>query len=255
MQILLFFTLGLLVFPSQVFAVFWQGLAVAVFLSFVGRPLAVFFIMRIFKRPIKEAALVSWVGFRGAASIVFAIFPLVANIPVGPLLFNIVFFVAFFSVLVQGTSLVPLARKLGLTEKTGSVLTTFTDYRGDTFADLLGVKIPKDSEVVGMSIMELDIPPQILIVMIKRGKAVVTPRGHTTLQAGDVLMLASDSKEELLEIARMERFQPNIKRRYKEAPTESFDGSPREDISAFLTESEPSAVSEQSIIDSKNGNE
>lgn len=236
MQILLFFTLGLLVFPSQVLSVFWQGLAVAVFISFVGRPLAITLIMRAFKRPWKETALVSWVGFRGAASIVFAIYPLVAGLPSGALFFNIVFFVAFFSVLVQGTSLVPLAKKLGLTEKTGTVLTTFTDYRGDTYADLVGVKIPKDSEVVGMSIMELDIPPQILIVMIKRGKAVVTPRGRTTLEAGDVLMLASDSKEELLEIAKMERFQPRLKPKAAEEKPLLAETSSGEDISAFLSE-------------------
>ncbi|MCK7485147.1 MAG: hypothetical protein MZU97_06030 [Bacillus subtilis] len=100
-----------------------------------------------------------------------------------------------------------------MTETSKTTLTTFTDYRGDTYADLLGVKIPEDSEVVGKTIMELDIPERILIVMIKRGKAIVTPRGSTELQAGDVLMLASDSKQELLDIARMEQFQSAIKKR------------------------------------------
>lgn len=236
MQILLFFTLGLLVFPSQVMGVFWQGLLVALFISFVARPAAVTIVMRLFKRPWKETALVSWVGFRGAASIVFAIYPLVAGLPSGDLLFNIVFFVAFFSVLIQGTSLIPFAKKLGLTEKTGTVLTTFTDYRGDTYADLVGVKIPKDSEVVGMSIMELDIPSQILIVMIKRGRSVVTPRGHTTLEAGDILMLASDSKEELLDIAKMERFQPRLKIRVSKATPEGTDALADDDVSAILSD-------------------
>jgi potassium/hydrogen antiporter len=213
MQILLFFTLGLLVFPSQVIAVFWQGLAVALFLSFIARPLAVFAIMSLFRKPWKDQALVSWVGFRGAASIVFAIYPLVYGLASGPFLFNIVFFVAFFSVLIQGMSLIPLAKRLGLTETSKTTLTTFTDYRGDTYADLLGVKIPEDSDVVGKTIMELDIPERILIVMIKRGKAIVTPRGSTELHAGDVLMLASDSKQELLDIAHMEQFQSAIKKR------------------------------------------
>lgn len=213
MQILLFFTLGLLVFPGQVLDVIWQGLAVAAFLSFIARPVAVFMIMSFFKKSWKEMTLVSWVGFRGAASIVFAIYPLVSGLSSGSLIFNIVFFVAFFSVLIQGVTLIPLAKRLHLTENTNNVLTTFTDYRGDTYTDLLGVKVPMDSEVVGQTIMELDLPEHVLIVMIKRGKSVVTPRGHTELLAGDVLMLASDSRDELLEIAKMDRFQTAIKKR------------------------------------------
>jgi cell volume regulation protein A len=224
MQILLFFTLGLLVFPSQVFSVIWQGLAVAAFLSFVARPIAVFSIMSFFKKTWQEMTLVSWVGFRGAASIVFAIYPLVYGLSSGPLIFNIVFFVAFFSVLIQGMTLIPLAKKLHLTEKNSNVLTTFTDYRGDTYADLLGVKVPDDSDVVGQTIMELELPEKILIVMIKRGKSVVTPRGHTELQAGDILMLASDSREELLEIARMDRFQSTLKKKRIEIDTEDSNG-------------------------------
>ena len=211
MQIFLFFTLGLLVFPSQVIAVFWQGLAVAVFISFIGRPLVIWLIMSCFKRPLKEIALVSWVGFRGAASIVFAIYPLAAGLPSGVLIFNIVFFVAFFSVITQGTLLLPFAKKLGLIEPEGRHLTTFTDYRGDTFADLLSIQVPEDSIVVGKTIMEIDIPSHILIALIKRGDSVVTPRGHTVVKANDVLMLASDSKEELLRIAHMERFRPKLK--------------------------------------------
>lgn len=211
MQIMLFFTLGLLVFPSQVLDVVWQGLAVALFISFVGRPVAVWTIMSIFKRPLKETALVAWVGFRGAASIVFAIYPLTFHLPAGEFIFNIVFFVAFFSVLVQGTLLTPFAKWLGLTEQSNQVLTTFTDYRGDIYADLLGVRIPADSIAVGKTIVELDIPSHILIAMIKRGKSVVTPRGHTVIQANDILMLASDSKEELLAIAKMEQLQPRLK--------------------------------------------
>jgi cell volume regulation protein A len=200
MQILLFFTLGLLVFPSQVIGVFWQGLAIALFISFIGRPLAVFLIMTIFKRSLKEKALISWVGFRGAASIVFAIYPLMNALPSGELIFNIVFFVALFSVIVQGTFLVPFARKLGLTEDEGTVLKTFTDYRGDIYTDLLDMKIEHDSTAVGKKIRELKIPGEILIVMIKRGGKILTPRANTVIQANDILMLASDSKEELLSL-------------------------------------------------------
>jgi cell volume regulation protein A len=204
MQILLFFTLGLLVFPSQVLAVIWEGLAIALFLSFVARPIAVFFIMSWFKRPIKEIILMSWVGFRGAASIVFAIFVITSNLPndLGFYLFNIVFFVAVFSVLLQGTTMSWLAKRLGLTDVNTNVLTTFSDYRGDTYAELLHFDVQPQSPLVGKMIREIEIPAHLLIVMIKRKQSVVTPKANTTINAHDILLLASDDKQELLAFAK-----------------------------------------------------
>jgi cell volume regulation protein A len=206
MQILLFFTLGLLVFPSQVIGVFWDGLLIALFVSFIARPAAVFFIMRIFKRPFKEMVLLSWVGFRGAASIVFAIFVIMNQLEnnVGFYLFNVVFFVAVFSVLLQGTTLSLLANRLKLTENDGSLLTTFSDYRGDTFTELLNFTIPIYSQVLGKQIKELDIPSQILIVMIKRNKEIIIPKANTKIYGNDVLMLASDDKDQLAAFAHLE---------------------------------------------------
>ena len=217
MQIFLFITLGLLVFPSQIMAIAWQGLAVAFFISFIARPVATWFVMSLFKRPIKEIAFVSWVGFRGAASIEFAIFVLIAltnvNQPFGLFLFNVVFFVTFFSILLQGTTLASLAKLLGLTEKNNHVLTTFSDYRGDTYAELSSLKVEANSPMVGHEIHELDIPSHILIVMIKRLSKVVTPKANTIIQEGDILMLASDSKKDLIEVTRMAQFKPKKKRK------------------------------------------
>jgi cell volume regulation protein A len=217
MQIFLFFTLGLLVYPSQVLSVFWEGLAVAFFISFIARPIAVFIIMKLFKRSWKEMVLVSWVGFRGAASIEFTIFVLISlltiNSSFGPFLFNVVFFVAFFSVLLQGTTLTPLAKLLGLTEKNNNVLTTFSDYRGDTYAELSSIQVEPKAEMVGHAIRDLDIPDHILIVMIKRKSLVLTPKASTVIQSNDILMLASDSKKELIDVTKMAQFKPKRKRK------------------------------------------
>lgn len=200
MQILLFFTLGLLVFPSKLVEVALTGIAVAAFLTFVARPVAVFCVLSIFKRSIKERLLVSWVGFRGAASIVFATYPLTAGLPVADMIFNTVFFVALVSVLVQGTFFIPIARKLDLIGKEETVLKTFTDYSGEIHAELLEVKIPKGSSMEGKAIMDLDIPMDILIVMIRRDGKLITPRGATVLKAGDTMMIAGDNKVQLVEI-------------------------------------------------------
>lgn len=201
-QILLFFTMGLIIVPSQVGEVLYQGLIVALFISFVGRPLAVGIIMLLFRRPFKEILFVSWVGFRGVASIVFAILILTYNLPIGKTFFNIIFIVAFFSVVVQGTLLGPFAKWLGLVEPNNDPLTTFTDYRGDTYTDLLKVMVAADSAIVGKKVIECNIPENILITFIQRGKGIVAPRGNTVIEAGDILMLASDDKDELLALSK-----------------------------------------------------
>lgn len=200
MQILLFFTLGLLVFPSRLPDVAAEGIAVAAFLTFIARPIAIFCILAFFKRHFKEQLLVSWVGFRGAASIVFATYPLTVGLPVAEMIFNIVFFVALVSVLVQGTLFIPIAKKLGLIANEETVLKTFTDYSGEIHAELLEVNISKGSEMADKAIMDLDIPMDILIVMIKRNGKIITPRGATVLQVGDIMLMAGDSKAQLLEM-------------------------------------------------------
>ncbi|MDF2520836.1 MAG: cvrA [Clostridia bacterium] len=202
MQILLFFTLGLLVFPSRLPGIAASGFAVALFIIFIARPLAIFSILTFFKRPVKEQMLVAWVGFRGAASIVFATYPLTAGLAIADNIFNIVFFVALVSVLVQGTLFVPIAKKLKLIEEEGTVLTTFTDYSGELRTEMLEVNISDKSPMANKAIMDLDIPMSILIVMIKRGGKLITPRGATIIKAGDTLMIASDNKEELEELYR-----------------------------------------------------
>jgi len=199
MQILLFMTLGLLVFPSQLLSVALAGILTAAFLMFVARPIVVFLVLSVFKRPFKEELLVSWVGFRGAASIVFATYPLTAGLPMAEEIFNIVFFVALVSVILQGTLFIPFAKKLNLIEPNETILKTFTDYSGEIFAELLEVNIPEGSSMARKAIMNLDIPPDVLIVMIKRADKIITPTGKTVLQEGDTLMLAGDN-DLLLEI-------------------------------------------------------
>lgn len=194
MQILLFLTLGLLVFPSELPGIALAGMGTAAFITLVARPLAVFLVLTFFKRPVKEQLLVSWVGFRGAASIVFATYPLTAGLPVAGKIFNIVFFVALVSVLIQGTLFIPIARKLNLIGPEETVLKTFTDYSGEIQTDLLELNIPEGSSMADKAIMDLDLLPGILIVMIRRDGKMITPVGTTVLKMNDTLMLSGDNK-------------------------------------------------------------
>ena len=82
MQILLFFLLGLLAFPSKIPSVMFKGISISIFMILIARPIATFSILSWFKVPIKEQLFISWVGIRGAASIVFAIFAVTYDVPI-----------------------------------------------------------------------------------------------------------------------------------------------------------------------------
>ena len=113
-QIAMFLTLGLLATPSQFPAVMVTAIGIAVFLTFIARPIAVWLCMLPFSFSRRERAFISWVGLRGATSILLAIVPAIAGLPYGQELFNITFIVVLFSLLVQGWTIGPMARWLNL---------------------------------------------------------------------------------------------------------------------------------------------
>ncbi len=114
MQIAVFLGLGLLVFPGTLPSVAPTGILIALALMFVARPLAVFISLTPFRIPIREQILVAWMGLRGAVPIILATFPLLAGLSGSQEIFNIVFFVVILSAALQGTTLAPLAKALGL---------------------------------------------------------------------------------------------------------------------------------------------
>ena len=189
MQITLFFMLGLLAFPSRLSSIALEASLIAIFLMLVARPAATFAILSWFKIPVKQLILISFAGLRGAASIVFAIFAINSGVYTNFDLFHIVFLVALFSVSIQGTLLPRLAAKLGLVDNFNPVLKTFTDYREENGTKLLEYAIKATDSWAGKTIMEADIPDEVLVVMVKRGEEVIVPKGSTTIQPGDILVL------------------------------------------------------------------
>ncbi len=199
MQIMLFFSLGLLSIPTHIPSVIISGVLVAVFLILVARPIATFSILSWFKFPIKQQILISWVGLRGAASIVFAIYAMASGIHLEGDLFHLIFFVALFSVAVQGTLMPWFAKGLDLiiTEKdSDAVLKTFNDYQDEMLNEILELKITAFHPWAGKSIMEADIPLSILVLMIKRNREYLMPKGYSLILPNDILLLSGDQVEE-----------------------------------------------------------
>lgn len=189
MQICMFILLGLLVFPNQLRDVIWQGLLLALILMFVARPLGVYISLLFSQFNAKEKLFISWAGLRGAVPIVLATYPLLAGLENADLLFNVVFFVVLLSALFQGATLTPFAEKLGLVgPKTIQVPHSLELVSiGKTNTEIIEVVIEENATIVGQELKNVDLPTDTLITAVIRGNRVITPRGDTFIEAGDVL--------------------------------------------------------------------
>ncbi|GAA4302952.1 potassium/proton antiporter [Nibribacter koreensis] len=199
MQIVMFLTLGLLVFPSHIVPVLGAGLLISLFLIFVARPISVFLGMSFFKATFKDKVYVSWVGLRGAVPIVFAMYPLLAGVEKAEMIFNIVFFIVLTSVMLQGTTLKLVADWLNLSEEDNSLRTyALGAERGYASKNsLVELEMGPGWRSIGKPIVELGLPRTALIVLIDRHGSFVTPNGSTVLEHDDKLMIMVENDQEL----------------------------------------------------------
>lgn len=202
MQIVMFITLGLLVYPTEVFPVIGLGFIIALFLMFVARPLGVWVSLSFFKFTNRKKAFISWVGLRGAVPIVFATFPLLAGVEKSGLIFNVVFFIVLTSVALQATTLSYVAKLLHLAVPEGLKRKSLLDIElSDDFKNaLVEVNLPENSGVDGVKLLDLDFPKSCLIVLINRNSKYITPNGATELNSGDKLMIMINSEDEEQEV-------------------------------------------------------
>ncbi len=206
-QILLFLTLGLLANPLELIEVIIPALLIAVFLIFVARPVTVFLCLSPFLKKIKfrDQLFISWVGLRGAAPIIFAIFPLAYNVPNARLIFNIVFVITIVSLLVQGTSLPLVARWLGLADspENHKKLEDFdVEFSEDIKSAMTEILISADTLAHGKNLIEMPLPDRTLVVMIKRDEQYFVPTGQTELKVDDKLLVITDDERALKETYR-----------------------------------------------------
>lgn len=202
-QLLMFLTLGLLVNPRELVPVIVPGLLISFVMIFISRPLSVFISLLPFRKmAIRDKIYVSWVGLRGAVPIIFAIITLAEDVPHSDLIFNIVFVCTLVSLLVQGASLPLMAKWLSLAEKPERVR-KHRDFDIEFADDIKSItdEIEITAEMLekGNQLMDLPIPDKTLIIMIKRDGRYMVPKGKTTLQPKDKLLIITDDQLTLQE--------------------------------------------------------
>ncbi len=188
-QITLFLTLGLLIFPSELGDVALDGVILTAVLLFVARPVAAWLGTRIGGYSIREVALISWAGLRGALPVVFATFPVIEGIPGADRFFNLVFFVVLISALLQGATFEPLARALGVTTDEPAVPRPLVEVGTiqQLGAEVLEFPVNQNDAIVGRVVNELGLPRDALVNVLVREEEALLPRGSTQIEGGDRL--------------------------------------------------------------------
>lgn len=197
-QIVMFLSLGLLVNPHEMLEVAPVALLIGLFMIVVARPISVFACLLPFRKMTNHARwFVAWVGLRGAVPIIFATYPVVAEIPGSNQIFNIVFFITLLSLIFQGMTIASGARMLHL------------DLPEEKEGNEFGVELPdeidsqlKDQTLTaemlenGNRLMDMDIPRGTLVMLVKRGNEFIIPNGQVELQVGDKLLYISENRKE-----------------------------------------------------------
>ena len=202
-QLAMFLMLGLMVEPAELFRyrVWIPCLIISIVMIFISRPLAVWLCMLPFRRQFgqRDRIMLSWVGLKGAVPIIFAIMCKANGIPYADLIFNVVFLCTIVSLLIQGTTLTNMAKKLALDtpgRESRSLEHFDLDLPDEIQSSAREVEVTDQLLSKGNTPREIDLPPHTLIVMVRRGEDFFVPTGSSELQAGDQLLVISDTDAE-----------------------------------------------------------
>ncbi|WP_408008733.1 potassium/proton antiporter [Pseudalkalibacillus sp. A8] len=191
MQILMFILLGMLIFPNQLLQVVWQGILLSFILMIIARPVGVFISLVFAKFNVKEKLFISWAGLKGAVPIVLATYPLVTDVENSGLIFNVVFFVVLTSALIQGATILPLAKYFKFSKGAKAEVPHSLELVsiGKTKNEMMEIEIEEGVAILGEEIKDLSLPENTLITAVIRGDSLITPTGNTTLEPRDTLYI------------------------------------------------------------------
>ena len=191
-QLGLFLTLGLLVFPAELVEIIPEGTAIAIVTAVIARPAAAVLFTLGASFNLRERLMLGWGGLRGGTPIVFATFPVTELGELeGMLYFNVAFFVVLLSTILQGTTIQPVAKLLGVTSDEAAIPVPLVEpvLLSRLGAEVVQFPVRAGYAVIGHPVRELGLPREALLNVIVRGDRAIPPRGSTIVQAGDQLHL------------------------------------------------------------------
>lgn len=190
-QMMIFFILGLLSFPSQLYKVALPGLLISIFLTFIARPITTSIILTPFKAKINQQGLIAWSGLRGASAIVFSI---IATTGTQRILendiFHITFFIVLFSIIIQGSLIPYISKKFNMIDNSQDVMKTFSDYTNEVPIQFLKIRINNPHPWYNKHIKDINLIPNVILTLIIRDNKQIIPRGNIKLQENDLLILS-----------------------------------------------------------------
>ena len=204
-QLVIFLVLGLMVRPHELFQleVILAGLIISIIMMLISRPLSVFLCMIPFKNyHTKDKLLLSWVGLKGAVPIIFAILCKANEVPNADLIFNVVFLCTLLSLIVQGSSLSGMAKKLHLTmppQEQKKLMHFDIDLPEEVESVAAEVEVTEQMLEKGNCLKDIEFKHKSLVIMVRRGEDFFVPTGVSELEVGDQLLIISDSAAEATE--------------------------------------------------------
>ena len=197
-QIIMFLSLGLLVNPHEMLGIALPAILIGLFMMVVSRPLSVFLCLLPFKGMNTASRLfVSWVGLRGAVPIIFATYPVVAEVEGARVIFNIVFFITILSLVIQGSTISTVARRLRL----DAPLPEEENHYGIEIPDEVGTQmrsiiLTEEALAGGDTLRTMNLPQGTLVMLVRREGEFIVPNGSLQLFCGDELLVISGKQTE-----------------------------------------------------------
>jgi cell volume regulation protein A len=173
------------------------AIAIGVFMMLVARPISIFVSLIPFRKiGFPDKLFLSWVGLRGAVPIIFAMYPVVEKIPGSETIFDIVFFITLLSLIIQGSTMGSVARKLDLVlppveEKQFDL--DLPDEAGELREMTITAEVLAEK---GSTLKDFQMPKGLLVLFIKRNERFIVPNGSFELREGDHMLIVAGSDYE-----------------------------------------------------------
>ena len=151
-----------------------------------------------FRFPWREKAFISWVGLRGAVGIFLASIPLLVGVPNAYRYFDIAFVVVLTSLLIQGWTIAPAAKRLGVSFPRGKPLPRRVelDLPGQLEQEIVGYPVAAKSPYLRRGLIPAWAKPTLIV----RDERILTAAEGSPVREGDYLyLLAPPEKAQALD--------------------------------------------------------